>query len=187
MKFARSLAVALALIATTASAAPVQSFTDQAKKNFTVGAFQVTASACTGSGAPSPCCTGAGAGASCPTYKLALITNSATTSTSTTTWASISANEVAASGGYSTGGWTLAGYGVTVSSNHSCVTFTTPLTAATATITARAAVIYCSANCPTLDIIGTWCLDGASCAADTVSTGGTFTVNLPAGGPYCLN
>lgn len=183
-KILLALALAFPLLA---SATPTQCMTDQAKKNFSVGGFQVMASACTGAGAPSACCTGAGAGASCPTYKLALITNTSTAGTSATTWASINANEVGASGGYSTGGWTLAGYTVTVSANHSCISFTTPLTAATATITARAAVIYCSANCPTLDVVGIYCLDGSSCAADTVSTGGTFTVNLPAGGPYCIN
>jgi hypothetical protein len=188
MKRILSLVAALAVLAfaPAAFAAPTQCMTDQAKKDFTVGGFQVMASACTGSGAPSPCCTGAGAGATCPTYKIAMITSTSSAGTSTTTWSGISANEVSGTG-YTAGGNTLAGYTVTVSSNHSCVTFTTPVTWSTATITARAAVIYCSANCPTLDVVGIYCLDGGSCAADTSSTGGTFTINLNGSGSFCVN
>jgi hypothetical protein len=172
------LALATPVITT---AAPTQAMPDQAKKNFAVGGFQVMASACTGSGAPSPCCTGAGAGATCPTYKLALITNAATCATTTTTWSSISANEVGNSGTYSAGGATLAGYAIAISANHADVSFTSPVSWTSATITARAGVIYCSANCPTLDVVGCYCLDGGACAADTSSTAGTFSVTLPAG------
>jgi hypothetical protein len=176
----RFLAVLVALlVAAPAWATPTQCFTDQAKKNFAQGAFQVPASACTGSEAPSKCCTGAGAGATCPVYKLALITNTSTAGCAATTWASISANEVGASGSYSAGGATLAGYSLTVSGNDAWVTFTSPVTFTTATITARAAVVYCASGCPTLDVIGIHCLDGGSCAADTTSTNDTFTVNLP--------
>jgi hypothetical protein len=179
------LAALLLTLSAPALATPTQCMTDQAKKDFSVGAFQVMASACTGAGAPSPCCTGAGAGATCPTYKIALLQNASTWGTATTTWSST--NEPGASGTYSSGGSALAGMTITVASNHSCVSFTTPISWTSATLTARAAVIYCSANCPTLDIVAIYCLDGGACAADTVSTGGTFTVNLPAGGPYCLN
>jgi hypothetical protein len=184
--FAAVLALSAPLVA---SAAPTHGMTDQAKKDFTVGAFQVPASACTGSQAPSPCCSAASTGANCPTYKLGLITSTSTAGTGTTTWASISSNEVGASGSYSAGGATLAGYTVSVASNHSCVTFTSPVSFTSATITAQAAVVYCSANCPTLDVVGILCLDGTTgtCSANTSSTSGTFSVTLPAGGTFCLN
>lgn len=186
-KLYRSILLAVALVVSgPALATPTQCMTDQAKKDYTVGAFQVPASACTGAGAPSPCCTGAGAGATCPTYKLALLLNASTAGTSATTWASISANEASGTG-YTAGGATLAGYTVTIAANHSCVTFTSPVTWASSTITARAAVLYCSANCPTLDVVSIHCLDGGACAADTVSTGGTFSINLPGSGLVCLN
>lgn len=180
MLLAAALMVAAPLVA---SATPTQVMPTNAKVGFMQGKYQVMASACTGAGAPSPCCTGAGAGSTCPTYKMALITNTSTAGASTTTWSGISANEVGASGTYATGGATLAGMAV----SGTCTTFTSPVSFTSATITARAAVIYCSANCPTLDVIGIYCLDGGSCAADTVSTGGTFSITLPAGGPYCIN
>ncbi len=167
-------------------ATPTQCMPDQAKKEFAVGGFQVMASVCTGAGAPSSCCTGAGVGATCPTYKMALITNTSTAGTATTTWAGISANEVANSGTYAAGGATLAGMSIAISANHAQVSFTSPVSWTSATITARAAVIYCSANCPTLDVVGIYCLDGGACAADTSSTAGTFSVTLPTG-VYAIN
>lgn len=173
-----AFAVAFPLVALAAS----QAFTTQAKTDFLQGVFQVPASACTGNGAPSACCTGAGAGATCPTYKLALVTSASNAGASSTTWAGVT-NEVGASGSYSSGGATLTGFAL----SGTCVTFTSPVSFTTATITARAAVVYCSANCPALDVISVHCLDGGACAADTSSTGGTFTINLPAGGVYCIN
>lgn len=144
-----------------AHATPTQSMTDQAKKDFVDGVNLAGS-----------------------TYKLALITNASTAGTATTTWASISANEVAASGSYSAGGFTLVGRSSAIAANHACVSFTTPVTFTTATITARAAVIY---NSTSGNVVTIYCLDGASCAADTTSTGGTLTITLPAGGPYCVN
>jgi hypothetical protein len=161
-RIVRIVAVAVALFASsTAFAAPTQCMTDQAKKDFIDG-VNLAAN----------------------TYKLALITSASSAGTATTTWAGISANEVGASGSYSAGGATLAGRSSAIASNHACVTFTTPVTFTTATITARAAVIY---NSTSGNVIGIYCLDGGSCAADTTSTGGTFTINLNAAGSYCVN
>ena len=176
------LAASLPLVA---SAAATQALTTNAKVGFIQGKYQVPASACTGAGAPSPCCTGAGAGATCPTYRMALLTSATTAGASTTTWASVSANEPGASGTYASGGSVLAGYAV----SGNCVTFTSPVSWTGATLTAQAAVVYCSANCPTLDVISIHCLDGTTgtCSANTSSTAGTFTVNLPGGGMYCFN
>ncbi len=163
----------------SAQAAGANVISDQSKKDFAGGRFQVPATACAAAGDPSPCCTGSGAGATCPTYKMALHTNTAACSTSMTTQAGIG-GEVAAAGGYTTGGAALPGFAMTVGSNHANVTFTTPVTWSAATITARVAVIYCATNCQALDAVGCWCLDGAGgCAADTVSTGGPFTVTIP--------
>lgn len=178
-------ALALALgLCSTALAAPTHGVTTNAKTDFLQGKFQVPASACTGAGVPSACCTGAGAGSTCPTYKFALLTSTSTAGASATTWASISANEASGTG-YTAGGNTLAGYAL----SGTCWTFTSPVSWTTATITAMAGVVYCSANCPTLDVVSIHCLDGTTgtCAASTSSTGGTFTVNLPGGGLVCVN
>lgn len=180
-KITYAVLAALALSISTTAEAATQAFATQAKVDFMRGNFQVPASACTAAGTPSTCCTGNGAGATCPTYKLALVANASNAGASSTTFAGVT-SEVTGTG-YTAGGATLTGYAV----SGTCITFTSPVTWGTATITARAAVLYCSANCPALDVIGTYCLDGSSCAADTSSTGGTFTVNLPAGGMFCVN
>jgi hypothetical protein len=107
-----------------------------------------------------------------------------TAGTATTMWSGISANEVAASGSYSAGGATLGSRSSAISSNHACVSFTTPVTFTSATITARAAVIY---NSTSGYVVAILCLDGGSCAADVSSTNGSYAITLPAGGPFCIN
>ncbi len=182
--FQRVIVVAFMAIPCATFGAATHGMTTNAKTDFLRGAFQVPASACTSSGVPSPCCTGTGAGATCPTYKLALLTSSSTAGSGSTTWASISANEASGTG-YTAGGATLTGFAV----SGTCWTFTSPVTWTTATITAQSAVVYCSANCPALDVVSIHCLDGTTgtCSANTSSTGGTFTVNLPGGGIDCIN
>lgn len=186
------VAALLLSLATTASATPTQCFTDQARKDFLQGSFQVPAAACTAAGAPSACCTGAGAGASCPVYKIAMLLDASTANCATTTWASISANEVSGTG-YTAGGNTLSGASFTVSTatNDVCIQWGASTSWTTSTIpNAKAAVIYCSSNCPTLDVVSIHCLDGSTCATAYSSSAGTFTINFPttAGtGLQCIN
>ena len=162
----RIIFAVLFLFPALALGTPTQCFTDQARKDFLQGSFQVPAAACTASGAPSACCTGAGAGATCPTYKIAMLLDASTANCSTTTWASISANEVTGTG-YTAGGNTLtaANYTISTSTNDVCIQWGASTSWTSSTIAnAKAAVIYCSANCPTLDVVSIHCLDGSSCA-----------------------
>lgn len=211
-KTIRLTVLALFLAPTLAQAAATQWMSDTAKFAMVTGRLQVPAATCTASGVPSPCCTGSGTGTNCGVYKLALVTNSTTNTAATTgAWDSANTNctaagrpytccsgsgagtcvaantaEVGASGSYSAGGATLTTWAATTSSNDVCINFSTPVSFTTATITARAAVIY---DDTTKIVVSSHCLDGqtSSCAADTTSNGGTFTVNLPAAGLFCLN
>lgn len=186
------LLTALLVLPTAVLATPTQCLTDQAKGNFLKGSFQVPAAACTAAGAPSACCTGAGAGANCPTYKIAMVLDASTAGCSTTTWSSISANEVSGTG-YTAGGNTLtaANYTISTSSNHACVQWGASTSWSSSTIaSAKAAVVYCATNCPTLDVVSINCLDGSSCATAYSSSNGTFTINFPTGagtGLQCIN
>jgi len=194
MKTIRRVALALALLAgvpALVQATPSQVMPDAAKSGFQYGRFIAT-----------------------HTYKMILITSSATTPATTLTqysatngytnctasgvpWACCSGsnagtctlinNEVASGGGYTTGGASLTANSppLSVSSDHSCIGFSSPITWTTSTITARAACVIDTTTTGG-DVVGCYCLDGGSCAADTSSTGGTFTVTLPAG-LWCIN
>ncbi len=86
------------------------------------------------------------------------------------------ANEVSGTG-YTAGGATLSGVGVTydAASNEVRIKWTSP-TWPTATITARTAVIYKSrGGAATADELVAYCTE----ASDVSSTGATFTLTLP--------
>ena len=103
-------------------------------------------------------------------YKIALFTSTATLSKSTTAYATT--NEVVGTG-YSAGGATLSGISVTLDTDTAILDWTTDPTWASSTITARGALIYNSSRSNKAVAV----LDFGS---DITSTGGTFTVQLPA-------
>lgn len=102
-------------------------------------------------------------------YKIALYTNAATLSAATTAYSAT--NEVSGTG-YTAAGATLAGYAVSLDTNTAILTFTTP-TWATATITARGALIYNSTR-------SNKAVAAFDFGADITSTAGTFTATIPA-------
>lgn len=104
------------------------------------------------------------------TYKIALFTSSATLDATTTAYSTT--NEITGTG-YTAGGVTLAGYTRSTSGTTAWIDWTTDPSWASATITARGAVIYNSTNA-----------NKALCVldfgADQTSTNGTFTIVFPA-------
>lgn len=102
-------------------------------------------------------------------FKLALYTSSATLSAATTAYTAT--NEVAAGGGYSTGGNTLTNVTPTLSSTTAITDFPDSVWSA-ATITARGAMIYNSSKSNKAVAV----LDFG---ADKTSTSGDFTVVFP--------
>jgi hypothetical protein len=104
------------------------------------------------------------------TYKLALYTSAAVLSKATTAY-TVTA-EVAASGTYGAGGFTLSGRTSGLTGDNELLTFTSPA-ATGATITARGALIYNSS-------VSNKALFVLDFGADITSTAGTFTVNIPA-------
>lgn len=103
------------------------------------------------------------------TYKIALYTSSATMDATTTVYSTT--NEVVGAG-YTAGGVTLSGYSVTTSGTTAILDWTTDPSWASATITARGALIYNS----TKSNKAVYVIDFG---ADKISTSGTFTVTLP--------
>ena len=103
------------------------------------------------------------------TYKIALYTSSATMDATTTVYSAT--NEVVGAG-YTAGGVTLSGYSVSTSGTTAILDWTTDPSWASATITARGALIYNS----TKSNKAVYVIDFGS---DKTSTAGTFTVTLP--------
>jgi hypothetical protein len=106
---------------------------------------------------------------------MALFTSSATLGASTTVYST--SNEVVGAG-YTAGGVTLSGYSVTVSGTTAVLDWTTDPSWASATITARGALIYNASKTNK----AVYVLDFGT---DKTSTSGTFTVTLP--GPDASN
>jgi hypothetical protein len=104
------------------------------------------------------------------TYKIALFTSSATLDASTTAYATT--NEVTGTG-YTAGGVTLAGFTRSNSGTTAWIDWTTDPSWASATITARGALIYNSTQSNKAVCV----LDFGS---DQTSTNGTFTIVFPA-------
>ena len=103
------------------------------------------------------------------TYKIALFTSTATLAATTTVYSAT--NEVVGAG-YTAGGLTLSGYSVTTSGTTAILDWTTDPSWASATITARGALIYNA----TKSNKAVYVLDFGT---DKTSTSGTFTVTLP--------
>ncbi len=104
------------------------------------------------------------------TYKIALFTSAATLSAATTAYAVT--NEVSGTG-YTAGGATLVGFTTSTDTGVAILDFTTDPAWASATITARGALIYNSSKTNKAVAV----LDFGS---DITSTNGTFTVTFPA-------
>lgn len=104
------------------------------------------------------------------TYKIALYTSAATLSAATTVYSAT--NEVSGTG-YTAGGQTLIGFATVLDTGTAVLDFTTDPSWASATITARGALIYNSSKTNKAVAV----LDFGS---DITSTNGTFTVTLPA-------
>lgn len=110
------------------------------------------------------------------TFKILLTTSTYTPNQDTHDFRDDVTNEVSGTG-YTAGGATLAGVGVTydATSNEVRIKWTDP-TWATSTITARTAVIYKSrGGASTADELLAYCTNDA----DVSSTAATFTVDLP--------
>ena len=103
------------------------------------------------------------------TFKIALYTSSATLSASTTAYSS--SNEVSDSGSYSAGGGSLTSVTPTTSGTTAICDFA-DISFTSATITARAALIYNSTNSNKAVCV----LDFGG---DKTSTSGTFTIQFP--------
>ena len=110
-----------------------------------------------------------GTHSSADTYKMALYTSAATLDATTTAYSAT--NEVAGTG-YTAGGTTLVGFNVTTSGTTAILDWTTDPSWASATITARGALIYNSSKTNK----AVYVLDFTT---DKTSTNGTFTVTLP--------
>ena len=111
------------------------------------------------------------------TFKMLLATSAYTPVKDTHDFRDDVTNEVSGTG-YTAGGATLSGVSVTydAATDQVQISWTDP-TWPTSTITARTAVIYKSrGGASTADELLAYCTE----AGDIVSTGGTFTVDLPA-------
>lgn len=103
-------------------------------------------------------------------YKIALFTSAATLSKSTTAYATT--NEVTGTG-YSAGGVTLSGFTTGLDTDTAYIDFTTDPSWASASITARGALIYNSTRSNKAVAVYDF-------GADITSTNGTFAITLPA-------
>jgi hypothetical protein len=103
-------------------------------------------------------------------YKIALFTSAATLSKATTAYAVT--NEVSGTG-YTAGGQTLVGFAVTLDTDTAILDWTTDPVWATATFTARGALIYNSSRSNKAVAV----LDFG---ADITATAAAFTITLPA-------
>lgn len=111
------------------------------------------------------------------TFKIMLTTSTYTPNQDTHDFRDDITNEVANGSGYTTGGNTLTGVGVTYdgATNQVRITWTDP-TWPTSSFTARTAVIYKSrGGAATADELVAFCTE----SADVTSTNATFTVDLP--------
>ena len=115
----------------------------------------------------------AGTHTSADTYKIALYTSAATLGASTTAYST--SNEVVGTG-YTAGGNTLVGFTV----NGTSLDFTTDPVWATATITARGALVYNASKSNKAVAIYDF-------GSDIASTNGDFTVSINALGLLGLN
>lgn len=106
------------------------------------------------------------------TYVLALYTSAATLSAATTVYTS--SNEVGASGTYSAGGGTLAGFSVTGAGAIARLDFDT-LVFTGATITARGALVYNSSK-------GNKAVAVFDFGSDIISSAGPFKLTMPSVG-----
>src|SRR5437016_2814693 len=104
------------------------------------------------------------------TYKIALYTSSASLDSTTTAYSAT--NEVSGTG-YTAGGATLSGFAVSSANKTAWIDFTSDPSWASATITARYALIYNSTQSNKAVAV----LDFS---ADKTSTNGTFTITFPA-------
>lgn len=104
------------------------------------------------------------------TYKMALYTSSATLSAATTAYAA--SNEVS-SAGYTAGGVTLSGFSASLDTGTAILDFADPTAWSGTTMTARGALIYNSSKTNKAVAV-------INFGSDITSTGGTFTVTLPA-------
>jgi|TARA_R100001530_G_scaffold130147_1_gene100892 hypothetical protein len=111
------------------------------------------------------------------TFKLALYTSSATMSATTTAFSAT--NEVAASGGYSSGGNTLNSVDPTTSSTTAFLDFDDS-TWSSSTITARGALIYNTTPNTTSISLTNPAVVVLDFGADKSSSSGDFTVQFPA-------
>ena len=102
-------------------------------------------------------------------YKIALFTSAATLSKATTVYAAT--NEVVGTG-YTAGGMNLAGFAATLDTDTAILDWTTDPVWATASITARGALIYNSSRANRAVAV----LDFG---ADITSTAADFTLTLP--------
>jgi hypothetical protein len=102
-------------------------------------------------------------------FKIALYTSAATLSAATTVYSGT--DEVAATGGYTTGGNTLTGAAITLSGTTAYVDFNDSVWT-TSTITARGALIYNSSK-------GNKAVGVLDFGSDKSSTSGDFTVVMP--------
>lgn len=103
-------------------------------------------------------------------FKIALFTSAATLNKSTTAYA---ATNEASGAGYTAGGLTLAGFLVTLDGDVAVLDWTTDPVWATATITARGALIYNSSRANRAVAV-------VDFGADITSTNSEFRVTLPA-------
>lgn len=103
------------------------------------------------------------------TYKIALYTSAASLDHTTTAYSAT--NEVSGTG-YSAGGATLSGFAVNSSSKTAWLDFTSDPSWASATITARYALIYNSSQSDKAVAV-------IDFGADKTSTNGTFLITFP--------
>ena len=111
----------------------------------------------------------AGVHTSSDVYKMALYTSTVTMDKTT---AAYSATNEVVGAGYTAGGTTMTGFSVTLSGDTAVMDWTTDPSWATATITARGALIYNSSKSNK----AVYVIDFST---DKTSTAGTFTVQLP--------
>lgn len=109
------------------------------------------------------------------TYKIALYVAAATLDATTTAYSVT--NEVAGTG-YTAGGNVLVGYTAALSTNTAYLTWSTNPSWASATFTARGAIIYNTSGSQAIAVI--------DFGADYTATNGTFTVTLPAAGATAI-
>lgn len=105
-------------------------------------------------------------------YKIALFTSAATLDKTTTTY---STTNEASGTGYTAGGANLSGFTTALSGDTAYIDWTTDPSWASATITARGAMIYNSSKANRAVAVYDF-------GSDVTSTNGTYTVSLPAPG-----